>query len=402
MKVDINVTKVYDWLEQSKARINILRGGTGSSKSYSLSQFFAVNKLCAEGKRTLVIARKTLPALKKTAYKETMDIIDSLGIPYKLNKADLVLKVKDNTLYFMSLDDPQKVASFQTDDVWLEEMIDFTFEDFHQFNMRMNGQMYGSFNPVSALHWIKTILIDSGNYDIGENVSTYRDNPYLAVSRRKEIENLIKIDQNFYKIYNLGEWGILENIIYGKWKTFNKVEFIEGTKFIDGLKVDDITYGLDFGFEHPSVLTEINWIENDFIVHELLYQSKLTNAELIERVKELIPEEHRYREIFADSSEPARINEFYQADFNIHKAKKDVLPGIDYCKTHLLGVTVGSINGIKELQSYKRRKDKDGHVMEEPVKASIIRDDFCDSFRYGAFSKFDPSGESKLADFSFR
>jgi len=399
MKVNINVTKVYDWLEQSKARINILRGGTGSSKSYSLSQFFAVNKLCGEGKRTFVIARKTLPALKKTAYKETMDIVDSLGIPYKLNKTDLELRVKDNICYFMSLDDPHKVASFQTDDVWLEEAIDFTFEDFHQFNMRMNGQMYLSFNPVSALHWIKTILIDSGNYDAKENVSTYKDNPYLAITRRKEIENLIKIDQNFYKIYNLGEWGVLENIIYGKWETFNKIEIKEGIKFIDGKKVDDITYGLDFGFSNPSCLTEINWVENDFTAHELLYQDKLTNTELIERAKKLIPVEQRYREIYADPSEPDRINEFYHAGFNVHKARKDVTAGIDYCKTHLLGILADSINGIKELQSYKRREDKDGNVMEEPVK---FNDHFCDAMRYGAFSKINVTGESKLADFSFR
>ena len=399
MKVDINVTKVYDWLEQSKHRINILRGGTGSSKSYSLSQFFAVNKLCSEGKRTLVIARKTLPALKKTAFKETMDIINSLGIPYKLNKTDLELRVKDNICYFMSLDDPQKVASFQTDDVWLEEAIDFTFEDFHQFNMRMNGQMYMSFNPVSALHFIKTTLIDSGNYDIGENVSTYKDNPYLAVSRRKEIENLIKVDQNFYKIYNLGEWGVLENIIYGKWKTFNKVEFKDGVKWIDDKKVDDITYGLDFGYSNPSALTEINWIENDFITHELLYQDSLTNTELIEKAKKLIPVEQRFREIYADPSEPDRINEFYHAGFNVHKARKDVTTGIDFCKQHLLGITVESTNGIKELQSYKRREDKDGNVMEEPVK---FNDHFCDSMRYGSYSKLNIMGESKVADYSFR
>jgi len=401
MKVDINVTKIYDWLEQSKARINILRGGTGSSKSYSLSQFFAINKLCSEGKRTFVIARKTLPALKKTAYKETIDIVDSLGIPYKLNKSDLELRIKNNICYFMSLDDPHKVASFQTDDVWLEEAIDFTFDDFHQFNMRMNGQMYMSFNPVSALHWIKTILIDSGNYDAIENISTYKDNPYLAISRRKEIENLIKVDQNFYKIYTLGEWGVLENIIYGNWKTFKKVKIDEETKvkIIDDKKIDDITYGLDFGFSNPSCLTEINWVENDFITHELLYQAGLTNTELIERAKKLIPEEYRYREIYADPSEPDRINEFYQAEFNIHKARKDVTAGIDYCKTRMLGITVDSINGIKELQSYKRREDKDGNVMEEPVK---FNDHFCDSMRYGAYSKANITGESKLADFSFR
>ena len=402
MKVDINVTKVYDWLEQTKSRINILRGGTGSSKSYSLSQFFITNKFLKERNKTFVIARKTLPALRKTALKETMDLIQKWGVPkslYNLNKSELELSINSNVCYFMSLDDPHKVASLQTDDVWLEEAIDFTFVDFHQFNMRMNGQMYMSFNPVSALHWIKTALIDSGNYDIGENISTYKDNPYLAVSRRKEIENLIKIDQNFYKIYNLGEWGVLKNIIYGKWDTFNKVEFKEDVKFIDGKKVDDITYGLDFGFSNPSALTEINWVENDFIAHELLYQAGLTNTELIERAKKLIPVEFRYREIYADHSEPDRINEFYHAGFNIHKARKDVTTGIDFCKQHLLGITAESTNGIKELQSYKRREDKDGNVMEEPVK---FDDHFCDSMRYGAYSKLDVTGESRIADYSLR
>ena len=81
MRIDTNVTRVYDWLENSKARINILRGGTGSSKSYSLSQFFIINKFLKERNKTFVIARKTLPALKKTAFKETMGLINAWGIP---------------------------------------------------------------------------------------------------------------------------------------------------------------------------------------------------------------------------------------------------------------------------------------------------------------------------------
>jgi len=389
MKVDINVTEVYRWLEQSKARINILRGGTGSSKSYSLSQYFAVNKLCGEGKRTLVIARKTLPALKKTAYKETMDIIDSLGIPYKLNKTDLELRVKDNICYFMSLDDPHKVASFQTDDVWLEEAIDFTFEDFHQFNMRMNGQMYLSFNPVSALHWIKTILIDSGNYNAEENVSTYKDNPYLAITRRKEIENLIKIDQNFYKIYNLGEWGVLGNIIYSKWDTFDKLPE----------KIDFVTYSCDWGFNDPSVITEINWIDGKFIARELFYCGGLTHVELIEEAKKIIPEEFRDRELYIDSAEPGLIQAFYQEGFNAHRSKKDVIDGINYVKTHMLGVTKDSIHGIKELSAYSWKKDKNGNVIDTPID---FNNHFCDTIRYGSFSHDIAFGTAQTSDIAFR
>ncbi|MHA1304882.1 MAG: PBSX family phage terminase large subunit [Candidatus Heimdallarchaeaceae archaeon] len=405
-KIEAEVTKVYDWLEQTTARINILRGGTRSSKTYSLAQHFIFNKLIKGNNRVIIIARKTLPALKKTAYKLFIDLLEKYRLydSCKLNKADLELRYKNNIIYFMSLDDPHKIGSLDFNDAWLEEATEFTFNDFTQFNIRAsrpggNNQIFLSFNPVSALHWIKTELLDKRK-DIAENVSTYKDNiKHLPPELIKEIEDLINQDQNFYKVYTLGEWGVLENIIYSGWETYNKIEYRNGIKFIDGLKIDDITYGLDFGFTHPSVLTEINWIEDNFIVRELLYQTGLTNAELIERVKKLIPVEHRYREIYADHSEPARINEFYQAGFNIHKAKKDVLPGIDFCKTHMLGITSDSINGIKELQSYKRREDKDGNVMEEPVK---FNDDFCDSFRYGAYSKLSIMGESQLADFSLR
>lgn len=405
-KIDFDVTKIYDWLEQSKARINILRGGTRSSKSYSIAQHFIFNKLVAGDNRVIIVARKTLPALRKTAMKLVIDLLDEYHIKTKFNQTNLELRYKNNLMYFMSLDDPHKIGSLDYNDVWLEEAVEFTFNDFTQFNIRAsrpggNNQLFLSFNPISALHWIKTELVDKRK-DIAENVSTYKDNiKHLPPELVKEIEDLINQDQNFYKIYTLGEWGVLENIIYGNWKTFSKVEIDKETKVktIDGNKVDDITYGLDFGFSNPSCLTEINWVENDFIAHELLYQSGLTNTELIERAKKLIPEDVRYREIYADHSEPDRIAEFYDADFNIHKAKKDVTAGIDYCKTRMLGVTADSVNGIKELQSYKRREDKDGNVMEEPVK---FNDHFCDSMRYGAYSKFDITGESKLADFSFR
>jgi len=285
----------------------------------------------------------------------------------------------------------------------MEEATEFTLDDFRQLSLRLRrrtdtiNQMYLSCNPISALHWIKTELADKNLIKL--NHSTYLDNPFLDEQYVQEIKDLINQDENYYKIYALGQWGVLENIIYGKWKTFNEVKFKEDVKWIDDKKVDDITYGLDFGYSNPSALTEINWIENDFIAHELLYQDKLTNTELIEQVKKLIPEEERYREIYADHSEPDRINEFYHAGFNIHKARKDVTTGIDFCKQHMLGITADSTNGIKELQSYKRREDKDGNVMEEPVK---FNDHFCDSMRYGAYSKLNVTGDSKVADFSFR
>jgi len=401
MKI-IKATKIFQWLIENRERVSLLVGGAGSSKSYSLTQFFI--KSFYEDKDTrFLVTRKTTPALRISAYKLFLDLLKEYGWPYELNKTEMTLKFGGNEILFKGMDDPEKIKSAEFNKIWLEEATEFTLDDYRQLNLRLRrktdtiNQMFLSCNPISALHWIKTELADKNLVTI--NHSTYLDNPFLDEQYIAEIKDLINQDENYYKVYALGQWGVLENIIYSNWDIFKKVEFKEDVKFIDGKKVDDITYGLDFGYSNPSALTEINWIENDFIAHELLYQDKLTNAELIERVKKIIPEEERYREIYADHSEPDRINEFYHAGFNIHKARKDVTTGIDFCQAHMLGITASSVNGIKEVQSYKRREDKDGNVMEEPVK---FNDHFCDSMRYGAYSKLNIIGDSKVANFSFR
>lgn len=384
----IQITRIYDFLEDSKARVNVLRGGTGSSKSYSLSQFFILNKLLSQQNKTIVIARKTLPALKKTAFKETMDLIKAWGIPHQLNKTDLELNINSNTCYFMSVDDPDKIASLQTDDVWLEEAIDFTFEDFHQFNMRCNGQLYLSFNPVDALCYVKTKIIDSGNYEVAEDVSTYRDNPFLPEVRRHEIENLINIDDGYYKVYNQGAWGVLKNIIYSGYKVLFEPP-------IDGIK--NISYGIDWGYSSPCALIKIHWLDGYKVIwEELIHQAGLTTPAFIEEAKrvlldditeeddkkkELLFKQELSREFYAGTDEPNSIQSFYEAGFNIHKAVTDVRDGINFCKSHLIGV-IGS-NLVKEIQGYKRMEDKDGNVKEEPVK---FNDHGMDGGRYGTFS----------------
>ena len=395
-KIDVDVTKVYDWLEQSKVRINILRGGTRSSKSYSMAQHIIFNKLIAGDNRVIIVARKTLPALRKTAMKLILDLLDGYYIPYKFNKTELELRYKNNLMYFMSLDDPGKIGSIDFNDCWLEEAVDFTLEDFRNFNIRAsrkgeNNQLYLTFNPISALHWIKIELVDKRTDGLAEHVSTYKDNlKHLSPEIIHEIEDLINQDSNFYNIYALGLWGVLENIIYSNWSIFEKLPE----------KIDFITYGVDWGFNNPSVITEIIWTDQKFIANELFYGSGLTQAQLVSQALKVIPIEKRDNELYCDSAEPALIQALYDAGLNVHKAKKDVNDGISFVKTHFMGVTAESANGIKELRSYSWKKDKDGNVIDDPVK---FNDHFCDAIRYGSYSAFRNYGnESEVLDFSLR
>jgi len=54
---------------------------------------------------------------------------------------------------------------------------------------------------------------------------------------------------------------------------------------------------------------------------------------------------------------------------------------IDLVRRQTLHITKSSVDTIKEVRNYCRKKDKDGNILEEPVK---IRDHACDAGRYGS------------------
>jgi phage terminase large subunit len=49
-----------------------------------------------------------------------------------------------------------------------------------------------------------------------------------------------------------------------------------------------------------------------------------------------------------------------------------------------LYITDRSVNLLKEIRSYKWKTDKDGKVLDEPVK---FNDHGCDALRYAVFTK---------------
>jgi len=391
---EVRVTPVYDWLEASKARINVLRGGTRSSKTHSMAQHFIFNKLIEGEDRVIIIARKTLPALKKTAKKLFIDLLDEYGVPYRENKTDLELRHKNNLVYFMSLDDPGKAGSLDFNDIWLEEANEFTWDDFKQFNIRASrkgggNQLYLTFNPISALHWIKTDLVDKRD-DVAENVSTYKDNiRNLPPELVKEIEDLAKQDPDFKRVFAEGQWGALEGLIYSRWKTTD-----------EPASIDDVSYGVDWGFNNPASLVKVYWVDGRVIWQEMLYETGLTHQQFSELVAEsIIRDGNKNKELYVDSAEPELIKVMAGKGLNAHKAKKDVVAGINCCKSLLIGVTKDSPNLIKELQSYKWKQDREGRTIDEPLK---FNDHALDAGRYGTFSKVTNYGKAKTLAISFR
>lgn len=358
MEIKAKVTEIYDWICDTPGREKHLVGGAGSSKSYSIAQYILLNRFLSGHK--ILVLRKTMPSLKMTALQLLKDLVSEYNLPAKLNKADFTLtsKINKGSIYFTGLDDPEKVKSAEFSTIWVEEATDLNLDDYRQLKLRLgratdDAEIIFSYNPISAMHWLKTEVIDK--LPIQLHKSNYKMNPYLSETYKKELEALIEQDLNYYNIYVLGEWGILENVIYPNWKTVDRMP-----------EVDEIIYGIDFGYEAPNVLTAIGIKEKNAYVQELIYQKHMTNEEFIKKVDSLKLNKNSY--FYADCAEPDRIVEFYNAGYNIIEANKDVLDGIDAVKRFNLFITKDSVNAIKEFGSYSRKKDRMGRVLEDPIK----------------------------------
>jgi phage terminase large subunit len=145
------------------------------------------------------------------------------------------------------------------------------------------------------------------------------------------------------------------------------------------LNFDEIIAGVDFGFNNPSAVVYLGIKDNELYVFDEIYQSHLKNSELIELLKDK-PQASVY---YPDLAEPDRIDELQEAGFVIGKTDKDVIQGINFVKNFKIHIHPRCVNFIKEIQGYSYRKDKDGNVLEEPVK---FNDHLMDAFRYAVYS----------------
>jgi phage terminase large subunit len=380
----IQVTKNWYSLKACKDPIVILLGGTRSGKSYAILQHF-LSKLLGEQNKNLLITRKTRPALKQSAYKVFIQLLKEYGVYEQLehNKSDLVITNEQNHNYllFTGIDDEQKIKSTEWSYIFMEEANEFTYVDFVECNIRTsaptnNGeinQLILALNPTDVHGWInKELIIKQGIKPIH---STYNQNPFLDKAYIEKLESLKEQDEHYWKIYGLGLFAEAGEIIYRP--------FIELDTFPESF--DERIYGLDFGYNNESALIQCDIIDRiNVYLTELLYETKLTNADLIERIKKfnISPSEP----VYCDSSEPDRIEELRRSGINAipaYKGKNSVKDGIDFCKRLNIHTLQTNVKLNEERAGYKWKKDRDERVHDEPVKWD---DHLMDAFRYALYT----------------
>ena len=346
-------------------------GSTRSSKSFSLAQLIIT--IAATRKKEITVCSPSLPHLKRGAMKDVLDNLKSWGIysDNDFNKTDNIYRFPKTGSYieFFGVEQTDKLHGPGRDILWCNEMNLIPQQSYIQLALRTKDIIFGDWNPADEYSYVYDLVDSTGNKKIH---STYKNNlRFLTKPQINEIESLQLADENLWKVYGLGLRGTSSETIYTHWK------------LCDQMPVCDQTwYGLDFGFNHPNAMVKIGVLDDKVFVDEQIYETKLTTDELVFLVKTLGIT--RSSEIYCDSARPDTIEEIKRTGLRAVASDKSVWDGIQFVKKKQLYITKNSINLLKEIKSYKWKTDKDGRVMEEPVK---FRDDLMDAMRYAIYTK---------------
>lgn len=366
------VNDIYEPYLDNDKRYLVLYGGAGSGKSVFAVQKLIFRCLKETGHNFLVI-RKVSRTQKESTFALFIKILTDFGIleHCKINRTDYTIGLPfvNSRVIFMGCDDPEKLKSIAgVTGMWIEEATELNFADFEELDRRLRGdtkfykQIILTFNPISMLHWLKKHFFDTTDKYTLENTSilktTYKDNRFLDEAYVRKLESYKTVDQFFYNVYSLAEWGILENLVFYNWT----VEDLSGIKD----EFNKYYYGLDFGYSvDPVAYIKVAVKDDRVYVLDEHYETGLTN----DRIAQMLKAKSMNSYIMCDSAEPKSIAELRNYGIEavgVKKGKDSVNHGIQWLKQKKIVVDNRCMNMVNELQLYKWDENKD-RIKDVPI-----------------------------------
>ena len=366
--------KMLDHFVDPNIRGIASKGGTRSSKTWSVLQLLYL--VARESPDPLMIScvTDTLPAVKRGMFRDFQNMLLDEGLwdDNALNRSDLIYTVKPGVcIEFFGCDNASKVHGPARDILFINEAQRIPREIFRQLDVRTTLKVIIDFNPVRRF-WGETDFVGDKYVTIH---STYKDNPYLSKQQVEAIERNAK-DANWWRVYGEGQTGGLEGLVYPQIETIEELP--------EDLTGEDVKFvtGLDFGFQNdPTAIVKIYMRGVNLYLDEVCYQTKMLNRTIAERLKD--EGLHRTMTI-CDNAEQKSIIELRGLGCNAFpciKGKGSIKAGIQQVKQFNLFVTKRSTNILDEADNYTYVKDNlTDTYTNEPI------DDYnhaWDAIRYG-------------------
>jgi phage terminase large subunit len=389
------VGKGYKDFWNFKGRYRVCKGSRGSKKSKTTALFFIYSMMKYSGANLLVV-RKVYRTLKDSCFTDLKWAINILGVQdywsVKESPLEIIYIPTGQKILFRGLDDPLKVTSITVETgnlcwAWIEEAYEINKEqDFNMLDESIRGtveeplykQITLTFNPWNEKHWLKKRFFDVEDENIMAKTTNYMCNEWLDDSDKKLFEDMKKNNPRRYQVAGLGNWGIVEGLVYENWeeKEFdvNEISKRKGVKS---------AFGLDFGYTNdPSAFFcgLIDVANKEIYVFDEIYKNAMKNRQIAE---EIIRKGYGKEKIVADSQEPKSIDELYDLGLKgIRKSRKgrdSINNGVQYIQDYKIIIHPRCVNFITEISNYMWDKDKFDNPVNKPV------DDFnhlMDAMRY--------------------
>lgn len=387
------VGKGYKSYWNFKGRYRIVKGSRASKKSKTTALWYITN-LMKYPEANLLVVRKTYRTLKDSCFKELKWAIHRLQVDawweFREVPLEMTYKPTGQKVYFRGLDDPLKVTSITVDVgylcwAWFEEAYEINKEeDFDVIDESIRGlipeglfkQITVTFNPWNEHHWLKKRFFDKPDEDTLALTTNYMCNEWLDNADKKLFETMKKNNPRRYQVAGLGNWGIVDGLVYENWK---EQEFT-----LEQIKHCKTAFGLDFGYSVDATAFVVAFIDvenNKIYVYDELYETKLSNKMIFDRINEM---GYSKEKIVADSAEPKSIDELRGLGLRhiepARKGKDSINNGIQFIQNFEIIIHPRCVNFLTEVSNYTWEKDKFGNVINRPI------DDFnhcLDALRYG-------------------
>lgn len=382
---DETPTDVYFHNRFCKKKIVINQGGTYSSKTYSIIQniidFAIENPLSIS-----TVTAGTYPQLTQDALRIFKKLISDKKVgmwftnaelkrgPYQLHNGAIIEFAIFNSI--------GKARGSKRDLLYISEANNLPYDIAEQLIKRTEQKVFIDYNPVTEfwaheelLHLAITGYIQS-NFKHNQYNTEEKVNEILGYYKRY-LETGSEYDLNKWKVYGLGETGIVEGLVFPNIRRIT--EFPDPyylRRLNDG---NHFAFGIDFGYAHdPTAICKIG-VRNGLnesgvdrlVGKQIFYQSGYNSFDL----NNLLPSLGITKKdtLIADPSHGEAIDVLVRKGWNAIRAAKpsgSIKSGIELINKHGIDITVDSAEWLTEQKEYQYRKTLGRYDKNIPIDKS--------------------------------
>lgn len=387
----------YDAFWRFKGRYRVCKGSRASKKSKTTALWYAVwlNKKGFEN-ANLIVFRKTYRTIKDSCFTDLKWALERIGVINEwnitLSPLEMMRKKTGQKILFRGLDDTLKVTSITVEKgvlcwAWLEEAYEVMNEaDFDVLDESIRGECPAplfkqwtiTFNPWNEHHWLKKRFFDAPpSPDILAITTNYLCNEWLDEADRRLFERMKKQNPRRYQVAGLGNWGIVDGLVYENWK--EEAFDLDEVRRLPGVAS---AFGLDFGYTNDPSTLFCGLLDKEnkrLFVFDEMYGKGMSNRRIYDTIHQMGYGKER---ITADCAEPKSIDELDGYGLRIQPAQKgkdSIQNGIQWIQELEIIIHPRCVNFLTEISNYTWDKDKFGKKINKPI------DDFnhlMDAMRY--------------------